>query len=87
MRYVDFRDAIAREIGRTGRGLTWSELRTRLRLPYVRPCPEWTKQLESDIGLTRTRGEPRALVWTLRTSRRATRPKKTAGRVIDSSGR
>ncbi len=65
MRYTDFRDTIARELRRTARGLTWSQLKTRLRLPFDRPCPEWTKQLETEIGLTRIKGDGRSLLWTV----------------------
>jgi hypothetical protein len=63
MRYVDFRDSILRELQRHRTGLTWAQLQDRLALPYQRPCPTWTKQLEDEIGLCRTKGEGRALVW------------------------
>ena len=63
MTYADFRDSIANELRRTPAGLTWAQLQDRLSLPYARPCPTWTKQLEHDIGLTRVKGESRALVW------------------------
>ena len=63
MRYVEFRDSIRRELQRHPAGLTWAELQARLDLPYDRPCPEWTKQLEQEIGLTRRKGDGRALVW------------------------
>ena len=42
---------------------TWAQLRADLDLPYDRPCPSWTKRLEEEIGLTRTKGVGRALVW------------------------
>jgi hypothetical protein len=63
MRYTDFRDSIRRELQRHATGLTWAELQQRLHLPYTRPCPEWTKHLEQDIGLTRTKGSGKALIW------------------------
>jgi hypothetical protein len=63
MTYVEFRDSIADELRRTRAGLTWAQLQQRLALPYDRPCPTWTKQLEHDIGLTRVKGQGRALVW------------------------
>ena len=70
MQYVAFRDCIDQELRRTTGGLTWAQLQERLGLPYERPCPAWTKQLERDIGLTRTKGDGRALVWKVgRTSR------------------
>ncbi|HZZ44523.1 MAG TPA: hypothetical protein VFE58_16425 [Tepidisphaeraceae bacterium] len=64
MKYPEFRDAIHRALRKHRNGLTWPELRDRLSLPYTRPCPEWTKQLEQEIGLTRTPGTTRrALIW------------------------
>ena len=63
MRYTEYRDTIHRRLRRTAAGLTWSELRDQLDLPYDRPCPNWTKRLEKEIGLTRTKGSGRALVW------------------------
>jgi hypothetical protein len=63
MTYVAYRDSIRKELQRHAAGLTWNELQTRLRLPYDRPCPSWTKQLEADIGLARIKGPGRALVW------------------------
>ena len=65
MLYTDFKSAIHRTLCRTPAGLTWSQLQSRLHLPYTRPCPEWTKRLEKEIHLTRTKGPTRALVWKL----------------------
>jgi len=65
MKYVEFQSNILHELQRSPSGLTWKELRERLKLPYDRPCPTWVKQLERDIGLTRKRGTGRALVWTV----------------------
>ena len=69
MKYIEFRDAIAKELRRTPEGLTWVELRERLDLPYDRPCPEWTGQLEKEIGLSRVKGSTRALVWRIAAKR------------------
>lgn len=63
MRYIDFRDAIEEELRQNPDGLTWVELKERLDLPYDRPCPAWTKQMEEEIGLSRARGSGRAYVW------------------------
>jgi len=63
LRYVEFRDAICRELGRSVNGLTWSELRERLDLPYRTPCPEWVRRMEKEDGLVRTAGSGRAHVW------------------------
>jgi len=69
MRYIDFRDSILGELRRHPDGLTWVQLQKRLALPYDRPCPAWTKQLEQEIGLSRRKGTGRALVWKIRPRR------------------
>ena len=66
MRFSEFRDAVQRELAGRPAGLTWLELRRNAALPYDRPCPEWTRRLEQEIGLVRVRGERRALRWTIR---------------------
>lgn len=65
MHYVEFKAAIQQHLKRSRQGATWVELRDKLGLPYDRPCPEWTRRLEEDIGLVRRKGAGRALVWTL----------------------
>jgi|HubBroStandDraft_4_1064222.scaffolds.fasta_scaffold789750_2 hypothetical protein len=70
MRYVEFRDSIRGELARHPAGLTWAELQSRLDLPYDRPCPNWTKCLEREIGLKRLKGEERALIWKVPAKRR-----------------
>ena len=65
MRYVDFRDVIRQELLRHPEGRTWAELRDGLALPYARPCPTWTRELEQELGLVRAKGEGRALLWKL----------------------
>jgi hypothetical protein len=63
MHYVNFRDAIQSELRRVPAGLTWAQLKQRLKLPYKTPCPEWVKQMEQEIGLSRQRGSGRAFTW------------------------
>jgi hypothetical protein len=63
MRYTDFKSAVHRTLRRTPAGLTRAQLQSRLHLPYNRPCPEWTRRLEEEIGLMRIKGADRALVW------------------------
>jgi hypothetical protein len=62
MRYVEFKSTIERHLKRNRRGTTWVELREALALPYTRPCPEWTRQLEQEICLMRSKGTSRALI-------------------------
>jgi hypothetical protein len=66
MTYVAFKSAITGELKRHRAGRTWKELQSRLKLPYARPCPEWTRKLENEIGLVREKGGGRALVWRMR---------------------
>jgi hypothetical protein len=66
MRYVEFRNAIQKELRRSPKGLTWIQLQKRLDLPYDRPCQTWTYRLEEEIGLSRMKGAGRALLWRLR---------------------
>ena len=63
MKYIDYRDAIQKILKRHADGLTWPQLQARLALPYDRPCPTWTRQLETEIGLSRVKEKGRALVW------------------------
>jgi hypothetical protein len=61
--YTEFRDSIATALRTNRTGLTWPQLQSKLKLPYDRPCPAWTAQLEKEIGLSRVKGAGRALVW------------------------
>jgi len=65
MRYDEFKYAIEQHLLRHRQGATWVELRETLALPYERPCPEWTRRLEGEIGLVRRKGAGRARVWEL----------------------
>jgi hypothetical protein len=74
MSYAEFKGAIHQRLKLSRHGATWVELRDSLGLPYARPCPEWTRRLESEIGLVRRKGSGRALVWGLP----STAPSRTA---------
>ncbi|MBN1538258.1 MAG: hypothetical protein JW908_16085 [Anaerolineales bacterium] len=63
MRYIEFRDQIQNALLKNPSGMTWKELKQQLDLPYDQPCQTWVNRLESEIGLSRERGEQRALVW------------------------
>ncbi len=66
MRYVEFKETIGMELRKNPGELTWVELRDQLQLPYERPCPNWTRRLEREIGLSRAKGSGRAFVWKVR---------------------
>gem|GEM_PF-321731 len=63
MKYIEFRDLIKTELIKNPEGCTWTELRNWLALPYERACPTWVQKLENEIGLKRSKGMGRALVW------------------------
>ena len=65
MKYSEFKNTIQNELSNNPDGLTWKELRDQLDLPYERPCPNWTAQLEEEIGLVRSKGFQRAYIWKL----------------------
>ena len=65
MTYASFRDLIRAELKVNREGLTWQKLRSKLKLPYDQPCPEWMRRMEREIALVREKGEGRALVWRL----------------------
>ena len=78
MKYVEFREAIQKELRQMPDGLTWVDLRERLGLPYDRPCPTWTRQLEKEIGLSRVKGRTRSLVWRVASGRKTAEPSSGA---------
>jgi hypothetical protein len=63
MKYTEFRDSIRDELRRNPSGKTWKELKSSLDLPYSRPCPNWIRRLEQQIGLERSEKRGNALVW------------------------
>lgn len=65
MHYSEFKAANGAHLRRNRKGATWLELRKALALAYQRPCPEWTRRLEDEIGLIRGKGPGRALIWQL----------------------
>jgi hypothetical protein len=66
MRYADFKEAIRARLLAEPSGMTWRQLKADLRLPYDRPCPEWTRLLEQEIHLVRRKRSGNALIWALR---------------------
>ncbi len=62
MTYLEFKDRIHDKLSQHPAGLTWAELQTVLKLSYTRPCPEWIRRLEHEIGLVRSK-QPRSRAW------------------------
>ncbi len=73
MRYIEFRDKIKNELHGNPAGLTWTELKQRLNLPYDHPCPTWVKQMEQEVGLSRKAGTGRAKIWRVNPEKQTTR--------------
>lgn len=63
MTYMDFKSTIQADLKNHAGGKTWKELKADLRLPYITPCPEWTKRLELEIGLVRKKGKGNTRIW------------------------
>jgi hypothetical protein len=65
MSYEEFKAKIESELKANPNGLTWSELKERLKLPQTVPNNKWVRRLEKDIGLIRIK-EARGLIWRLK---------------------
>jgi bifunctional DNA-binding transcriptional regulator/antitoxin component of YhaV-PrlF toxin-antitoxin module len=62
MTYEEFRDSIQKELKKNADGLTWTEIRVKLKLPQKVPNNKWVRRMEKDIGLLRVR-DLRGVVW------------------------
>jgi hypothetical protein len=70
MHYDEFKNLIQTHLRRHPSGATWTQLQRTLHLPYDRPCPEWTRRMETEIGLVRRKSDGRAFVWSLESAKR-----------------
>jgi hypothetical protein len=53
--YDDFRERVARVLSDSAESLTWTEVRTKAKLPQALPNNKWVRRLEQEIGLQRVR--------------------------------
>lgn len=65
MSYEEFRDKIEKVLKSNSEGLTWTEIKTKLKLPQKVPNNKWVRMMEKDIGLTRIK-EQKGTVWRLK---------------------
>lgn len=65
MSYNEFRDKIRDSLLYNDKGMTWTELRNKLKLEQIVPNNKWVRQMENEIGLIRTK-EIRGIVWRIR---------------------
>lgn len=63
MPYEEFRDKIRRTLQYNDKGMTWTRIRSSLKLDQVVPNNKWVRRLEKDIGLMRLKGRDGVVVW------------------------
>ncbi len=66
--YEQFKKKVQTKLTQYRSGLTWSEIRIKLKLSQKVPYNGWVKLLEKDIGLQRVK-DARGIVWTLKERR------------------
>src|ERR687884_223311 len=62
MTYEEFRDAVVQTLREAGKPLTWTEIRTRAKLPQKFPNNQVVHRMEADIGLLRKK-DAHGIVW------------------------
>lgn len=65
MSYEEFRDRIKSVILTAETSLTWTEIRTKAKLPQKYPNNQWAHRMEEDIGLVRERTKDGKALWRL----------------------
>jgi hypothetical protein len=63
--YDVFKKKVEAKLAQHELGLTWTEIKQKLKLKQKVPYNRWVKALEKDIGLRRIK-DSRGMVWTLR---------------------
>ena len=63
--YDDFKKAIHTILKKSGKPLTWTEIRTHAKLPQKFPNNQWVHQLEQDIHLQRKKDANGIIQWAL----------------------
>ena len=63
MTYEEFRDRIKRSLQYNDRGMTWTQIRTQLKLDQVVPNNKWVRRMEKDMGLIRVKGKDGIVLW------------------------
>jgi hypothetical protein len=69
--YEDFRSRIEETIRSGGGELTWTEIRTKAKLPQLFPNNQWVHRMEKDINLERKRDASGIIRWRLNSPRNA----------------
>ena len=66
--YEDFRDRIKHVLKEADKPVSWTEIRTKAKLPQAFPNNQWVRRLENDINLLRERDAEGIMLWRLKTS-------------------
>ena len=61
--YQEFRDKVRQTIQYSDKGMTWTQIREKLKLDQVVPNNKWVRQMEKDIGLMRVKRSDGVIVW------------------------
>ena len=65
MTYEDFQASVVALLREAAGELTWTEIRTKAKLPQLFPNNQWVHRLEQDVGLQRRRDELGIIKWRL----------------------
>lgn len=65
MTYEDFSSVIEKTIRDASGALTWTEIRTKAKLPQAFPNNQWVRRMEKDIKLERKRDIHGVIKWQL----------------------
>jgi hypothetical protein len=63
MSYEEFRDKVKSALGPAGTPLTWTEVRTKAKLPQKWPNNQWVHRMDKDIGLIREKDKNGIIQW------------------------
>jgi bifunctional DNA-binding transcriptional regulator/antitoxin component of YhaV-PrlF toxin-antitoxin module len=63
MSYEEFREKVRQTLQYSDKGMTWTQIRSQLKLDQVVPNNKWVRQMEKDIGLVRVKGSNGVIVW------------------------
>lgn len=63
MPYPEFRDKVKQTLQYSDNGMTWTQIREKLKLDQVVPNNKWVRQMEKDIGLMRVKRSDGVVVW------------------------
>jgi hypothetical protein len=66
MSYEEFRNKVKETLQYQDNGMTWSQIRGKLKLDQVVPNNKWVWQLQKDIGLERLKQKDNQIIWRIR---------------------